>query len=174
MESRLKNMGKGKNARREEAERKAKRKKGVITFSCAAAGAVVCLVLINLLRGVPGDGGVIFASDADIDLTPLSVTMKYAEAVNIYQDPEKYLGKTIRVDGAYNASLDETTGTLYQAVLIVDTLACCATGFYFELDEGAVFSTAGEPTVEVTGVFSSFETSGITNYYLADAEAYVI
>jgi uncharacterized membrane protein YcgQ (UPF0703/DUF1980 family) len=145
-------------------------KSTIVTSICAA------VVTVFTAACQSGGGGSLSGGDAaevDLDLTPLSVTMKYAETVNIYQDPDTYVGKTIKVDGVYVPSHDETNDVYYQNVLIIDTTACCISGFEFKLDGKNTYPDdypAVESTIEVTGVFSSYEDSGQVYYCLERAE----
>ena len=67
----------------------------------------------------------------DIDLTALSSTMIYSEVYNMMYIPEEYVGKTIRMGGAFSAFHDDTTGKDYFACIIQDAAACCAQGIEF-------------------------------------------
>lgn len=116
------------------------------------------------ILGVDVNGGV------DVDLTTMSSTMVYAEVYNIMQNPQEYLGKTIRVKGIYTTSFYEATGLNYQYVLIVDAAACCQQGLEFIWNGDHTYPD-DYPTVgteiDVTGIFGSYTELDITYYYLA-------
>ena len=105
----------------------------------------------------------------DIDLSVLSGAMVYAEVYRIMTAPSKYLGKTIKIRGMYNASYYTPTQKYYSYVIIADATACCAQGFEFEWigksypqdypQDGA--------TIEVIGVFGCYDELGITYYSLS-------
>jgi hypothetical protein len=142
----------------------------IVTITCAAAMTVFAAACQSGADEGSGGGG---AAEVDLDLTPLSVTMKYAESVNIYQNAEAYVGKTIKVDGVYFPSHDETNDVYYQNVLVIDTTACCISGFEFELDGKNTYPDdypVAESTIVVTGVFSRYEEDGQLYYYLEHAE----
>ncbi|MBO4678395.1 MAG: hypothetical protein J5626_01855 [Lachnospiraceae bacterium] len=75
------------------------------------------------------------SADVDVDLTKLSKTMVYSEVYNIMVNPDDYIGKTIRMGGAYNIFVDETTGMTYYYCVIQDATACCAQGIEFILKD---------------------------------------
>ena len=104
----------------------------------------------------------------DVDLSVLSGTMVYAEVYRIMSAPYDYAGKTIKVKGTYTASYYEPTQKYYSYVVVADATACCSQGFEFEWvgksypedypDEG--------DTIEVVGVFDSYDELGMTYYSL--------
>ena len=47
--------------------------------------------------------------------------------------PEKFVGKTIKMNGNYSEYVDEATGKRYHACIIKDATACCSQGVEFEL-----------------------------------------
>ena len=68
-------------------------------------------------------------TEADLDLTQLSSTMVYSEVYNMTVEPESYMGKTVRMTGAFAVYEDETGR--YFACIISDATACCAQGLEF-------------------------------------------
>ncbi|MCR5073237.1 MAG: hypothetical protein K6A39_05360 [Clostridiales bacterium] len=71
----------------------------------------------------------------DVDLTVLSATMVYSEVYDMMVYPEKYIGKTVKMDGTFSLYHDKETGNNYFACLIQDATACCAQGIEFELTD---------------------------------------
>ena len=69
----------------------------------------------------------------DIDLTSLSSTMVYSEVYNMVFEPEKYIGKTVKMKGIYAVYHDEAKDKYYHACIITDATACCSQGIEFEL-----------------------------------------
>lgn len=65
----------------------------------------------------------------DLDLTPLSSTMIYAELFNMMSAPDDYIGKTIRMKGSFFVYQDPNTQQVYCGVIVQDATACCAQGF---------------------------------------------
>ena len=109
----------------------------------------------------------------DVDLTTLSSTMVYSEVYNMMYEPDRYVGKRIKMDGQFAVYEDPNTGTVYTACIIMDATACCSQGVEFVL--------AGEKTypddypelgseITVTGVFQLYDENGTTYCHLVDAE----
>ncbi|KAF5041745.1 hypothetical protein DSECCO2_519820 [anaerobic digester metagenome] len=110
-------------------------------------------------------------NDVDVDLTVLSSTMVYSEVYNMMVNPDVYLGKTIKVIGPYYAGqLVYGAEKYYHFVVISDATACCQNGIEFIWDDNSHVYPDEYPkdntVIEITGVFSSYEESGNTYYYL--------
>lgn len=71
----------------------------------------------------------------DVDLTALSSTLVYSEVFNMVSAPENYIGKTIKMDGAFRSFHDDSTGNDYFSCIIQDATACCAQGLEFVLTD---------------------------------------
>lgn len=109
-------------------------------------------------------------SKPDVDLTSLSSTMVYAEVYNMMNEPNRYMGKTVKVRGQYYANYFEDAKQYYHFIVVADATACC--------QQGLEFIWSGEHTypddypedgtlIEVTGVYGSYKELGETYYYLA-------
>ncbi|MCR5278548.1 MAG: hypothetical protein K6E19_03820 [Lachnospiraceae bacterium] len=94
-------------------------------------------------------------TDVEVDLTLLSSTMVYTQVYDMVTEPEKYIGRKVRMEGLFSSLLDEATGIRYNACIIQDATACCAQGIEFELgqeytypddypEEGADITVVGE------------------------------
>jgi len=105
-------------------------------------------------------------SGVDLDLTVLSSTMAYSEVYNMMANPQDYKGKTIKVNGWYYASYNDETGESYHFVIVADAAACCQQGIEFVWNGPADYPE-NLSQIEITGVFSSYESGGYTYYYLA-------
>lgn len=103
------------------------------------------------------------ASNLDVDLTTLSSTMVYSEVYNMMYEPDRYVGKRIKMDGQFAVYEDPNTGAVYTACIIMDATACCSQGLEFVL--------AGEKTypddypklgseITVTGTFQLYDENG--------------
>lgn len=115
------------------------------------------------------------ANELDVDLTTLSSTMVYSEVYNMMYEPDRYVGKRIKMDGQFAVYEDPNTGAVYTACIIIDATACCSQGLEFVL--------AGEKTypddypelgseITVTGVFQLYDENGATYCHLVDAEMF--
>ena len=70
------------------------------------------------------------AQNIDVDLTQMSSTMIYSEVQNMMLKPADYVGKTVRMQGAFSVS--EIGENRYFACIIKDATACCAQGIEFQ------------------------------------------
>jgi hypothetical protein len=105
--------------------------------------------------------------NVDIDLTELSDIMAEAEINNMIMQPEKYLGKTVKIKGIYFISASNE-GDVFHLVLIPDSTGCCFQGFEFIWSgDHSEFKEGDE--IEVTGVYSEYETEdSIYSFIKAD------
>ena len=100
-----------------------------------------------------------WTSGIDVDLTVLSSTMVYSEVYNMMTAPEDYLGKTVKMDGAFAYYRDEATGNEYFACIVQDATACCAQGIEFVLNGTHSFPDDYPPEgdfITVVGVFDTY------------------
>ena len=118
------------------------------------------------------------ADGVEVDLTVLSSTMVYSEVYNmLYNDPESYLGKTVRARGEFSIYQLVTDGVLQPdpvsyACIISDAAACCAEGMEFVLEGDLTYpDDYPELGTEITviGEFQSYEENGMTWYHLVNA-----
>lgn len=104
----------------------------------------------------------------DVDLATLSSTMVYSEVYNMMRAPEKYIGKTIKMKGAYNLYHDEVTGNDYYTCLIADATACCQQGIEFDLIDKSRTLNQGD-NICVSGTFDTYKEGEYTYCVLRDA-----
>lgn len=109
------------------------------------------------------------SSDVDYDLTVMSSDMVYSTVYQMMTDPETYVGKTVRMNGAYVVNYWESTDTYYHCVLIKDAQACCQQGIEFVWGDGNHKYPDDYPEesaeVLVTGTFETYKEDGDTNLY---------
>lgn len=60
------------------------------------------------------------ADGIDVDLTKLSSTMVYSEVYNMLYTPDDYIGKTVKMKGAFAYYEDPETKEQYFACIIAD------------------------------------------------------
>ena len=92
----------------------------------------------------------------DIDLTRMSGTMVYGQVYQMVMYPKKYVGKHIRMKGAFSSYYDEETETRFYGCVIADALACCSQGLAFELAKPRQYPKefpAEGATIVITGDF---------------------
>ena len=113
----------------------------------------------------------------DVDLTNLTSTMVYGQVFDMLTYPEDFMGKTIRMKGAFSYYHDEQTGNYYFGCIVKDATACCAQGFEFQLSGNPVFPDDypeyGQE-IMVTGTFSTYIEDGCTYCTLKDADLEII
>ena len=108
----------------------------------------------------------------DIDLTQLSSTMVYSEVQGMMITPEDYLGKTVKMRGAFRVYQDEASGNTYYACIIADATACCAKGIEFRLAKPLKYPEeypALDTTITVAGTFGTYSEDDNTYCQLTDA-----
>ena len=99
------------------------------------------------------------SADAEVDLTTLSSTVVYSEVFNMVNTPDDYVGKTVKMEGAFSVYEDEASGYVYYACVIADATACCAQGIEFvptgDLRYPDDFPEVGSE-ITVTGTFGTY------------------
>lgn len=61
----------------------------------------------------------------------MNSTMVYSEVYNMLSTPEKYVGKTVKMSGAFALYENKEKTKNYYAVIIKDATACCSQGLEF-------------------------------------------
>ncbi len=111
------------------------------------------------------------ASGVDIDLTEMSSTMVFAEVQNMMLSPDKYKGKTVKMNGAL--SVTNYNDKYYFACIIADATACCAQGIEFDWAGDHSYPLdypAPDSDITVTGTFTTYIEDGNRYCQLADAD----
>ncbi|MCL1816689.1 MAG: hypothetical protein FWG43_03695 [Clostridiales bacterium] len=108
----------------------------------------------------------------DIDFTILSDTIVYAELNHMLSDPDNYLGKTVKIQGAYYNSYSDITDQYYHYVTVLDTTACCTRMVEFVWQGEHAYPAEypeADTKIELVGVVSSAEDEafGMSFYFLA-------
>ena len=99
-----------------------------------------------------------YTEGIDIDLTVMSGTMVYSEVYNMMCEPDKYVGKTIKISGLFSAYHDQGTGQDYFACTIQDATACCAQGMEFVLSDDYKYPDDYPEEGGIITVVGTFET----------------
>ncbi len=108
----------------------------------------------------------------DLDLTKLSSTMVYSEVFNMMNSPDSYMGKYIKMKGAFSVYHDEASDKNYFACIIADATACCSQGIEFRLkDSGTYPDDYPEIGSEITvsGTFNTYSEGDYLYCELKDA-----
>lgn len=123
--------------------------------------------------GIGTEGSKSGTKDIDIDLTALSSTMVYSEVYNMMSVPENYMGKKVKMGGAFAVYHDEKTDNYYYACIIKDATACCSQGIEFVLAGDYKYPDdypqVGED-VCVVGEFDTYKEGEYTYCTLRNAE----
>lgn len=100
----------------------------------------------------------------DIDLTIMNANMVYAQVLQMVQDPESYVGKTVRLEGEYySAPGPQKT---YYFAYVSDAAACCSQGLEFVLEEDAPEEYPPEGAfILLEGVFETYTEEGDPELY---------
>ena len=109
----------------------------------------------------------------DVDLTKLSSTMVYSEVYNMMVSPDSYIGKTVKMNGAFSYYKDPETNVQYFACVIADATACCSQGLEFVLSGNYTYPDDYpklNSEITVIGTFEVYEENGFNFCRLVDAE----
>lgn len=113
----------------------------------------------------------VLPGDYDVDLTKMNSTMVYTEVLQMMQDPDAFLGKTVKMHGAMAAYEAESRNDY--ACLIADATACCAQGIEFVWKGDHSYPDDYPETgteIVVTGTFDTYTENGVEYCQLIDAE----
>ena len=102
----------------------------------------------------------------DVDLNNLNANVVYSQVFLMMTEPDKFIGKRIRMSGHFNVYAAEEGNpsgvTEYYAIIIADAQACCQQGIEF-VWPGHTYPD-GFPEVKsnasVTGIFEVYEENG--------------
>ncbi len=112
------------------------------------------------------------SDDIDVDLTAISGILVYSEVYNMMSTPENYMGKKIKMEGIYTIYFNDSYSVRYDACIVQDATACCATGIEFELSDELKFPDdypeEGD-IITVEGIFDTYEEGSYTYCTLRNA-----
>lgn len=111
-------------------------------------------------------------SMADVDLTTLNSTMVYSQVYDIVSNPDRYLGKTIKMKGNVGVYHDTETDKYYYACIIPDATACCQQGIEFLLkgDPSNDMYPATGTEITIEGTFETYNEGELQYPRLKDAK----
>ena len=113
--------------------------------------------------------------DVDIDLTVLNSQMVYAQVSDMMDNPDDYIGKTVRMKGTL--AFVEDDGVMYFACFIKDAQQCCQQGIEFVRSGDYVFPDDYpelNAPIMVEGTFTVYEDDGEQYASLFDATMTVL
>ncbi len=112
------------------------------------------------------------SDDIDVDLTAISGILVYSEVYNMMSTPENYMGKKIKMEGIYTIYFNDSYSVRYDACIVQDATACCATGIEFELSDELKFPDdypeEGD-IITVEGIFDTYDEGSYTYCTLRNA-----
>ncbi len=124
--------------------------------------------------GAGDDAPLSLTDGVDVDLTTMNANMVYSEVYNMLCEPERYMGKIIRMEGLFSVFVDPTTNKSYYSCIIQDATACCASGLEFDPPAGLSYPDdypAVGDDITVTGTFDTYFEG--ENEYCTLRNAYV-
>lgn len=92
-----------------------------------AAFAMLSLAVFSQAKDPAG------AKKIDVDLLRMSGTVVYAMVNQMVTNPEKFVGKRVRMKGVFSTYYDNEIKQRFFGCVIADALACCSQGLAFEL-----------------------------------------
>ena len=110
------------------------------------------------------------AEKCDIDLTALNTTVAYSQVSNMWQTPDDYMGKTVKIRGTFKVITDN--GRNYYSCNIGDATACCTAFLEFILKDDLKYPDEYPKTgdeITVMGEFETYLENGHTFCQLKDA-----
>ena len=91
---------------------------------------IVALCLFSITSANATDK--VSSNRVDIDLSRMSATMVYSMVFKMVTESQQFIGKTIKMKGAFSSYYDETVDRRFFGCIIKDALACCSQGLAFE------------------------------------------
>ena len=111
--------------------------------------------------------------DIDVDLTILDSNIVYAQVFDMLNNPDNYLGQTVKAHGTFAYTTDPATGGEYYAVFIADASACCQQGLEFVWEGDHTYPDdypeIGQE-ITVIGKFNTYKEGSYEYCQLKDAE----
>jgi len=150
------------------------KKKGFGICSCVIALCVMCAVLAGCSEGEEPErvrsGAADDAVKPDVDLTALGKVIAHAKITEMYENPDDYIGKTIKVKGEYEAETWQNTD--YHYLVIQGEEGCCPQVFQLRWNDEIERPSRGN-TIEVFGVFDEHDELDDTWYRIITVESVV-
>lgn len=110
--------------------------------------------------------------DSVLDLTQMSSTLVYSEVYNMLVSPQNYVGKTIILEGQFNAYENYDGSGMVFGCVVMDATACCAQGLQFILDGDYTYPDdypeIGDH-IKLKGVFGTYEKENEVYVFLDHA-----
>ncbi len=109
--------------------------------------------------------------DIDYDLTKMNSDMVYATVYQMNSEPDKYAGKTVKIEGLYYAMCDEEDGQYYRYCIVEDEMACCGQLLEFMCGDGSSVYPDENTRIIVEGTLETYTKAEDQNLYCRLANA---
>ena len=138
-------------------------------------GIIFCFALFAS-QGCSQGQTITTENGADVDLSLYNDLMAYSMLTDMTNNPDNYLGKSVRAVGQYVTVDNFIQERNIHYVLIAGVDVCCPEVLEFMYDENSsnetVFPEEGM-VIDITGTFLGYEMQGYTYYYLSIDEIIV-
>ncbi len=104
--------------------------------------------------------------DVDIDTNGLNKTMLTAQMQSISQEPEKYLGKTIRLTATYQKQKANTGDKFYNFAFGYDDTGCCAAWDIEFYGDSVPDNIEDFSSISMVGKISQYDEDGATYTFI--------
>ena len=104
--------------------------------------------------------------DVDIDTNGLNKTMLTAQMQSISQEPEKYLGKTIRLTATYQKQKANTGDKFYNFAFGYDDTGCCAAWGIEFYGDSVPDNIEDFSSISMVGKISQYDEDGATYTFI--------
>ncbi|NCB41984.1 MAG: hypothetical protein EOM59_05140 [Clostridia bacterium] len=139
---------------------------------------VVALLFISLLLTSGCSSPASQVGGVDVDLTTLNTNMIFSQVSQILNNPEEYMGQSIKIRGQFYALYHEPEEKYYYYVTVCDSTACCFQALEFLWDDGTPVYPDDYPIdkalIEVTGIFEAYKDSTDATYYRLATEDVIV
>ena len=95
-----------------------------------------------------------------LDLSVMSDAMAYSMVINMGNDADSYIGKTVKMRGAFNYFVNPDTGSIYYACIFTDGTGCCSQPLEFVPSSQYAFPDDFPERMDditVMGIFDTYE-----------------
>ncbi len=111
--------------------------------------------------------------DVDIDTNGMNKTMLTAQMQSISQEPEKYLGKTIRLTATYQKQQANTGDKFYNFAFGYDDTGCCAAWGIEFYGDSVPDNIEDFSSISMVGKISQYDEDG-TMYTFIDVQHFAV
>ena len=112
--------------------------------------------------------------DVDIDMNGLNKTMTTAQMTSIVNEPEKYLGKTIRLTATYQKQAAETGDKKnYNFAFGYDDTGCCAAWYIEFYGDDVPDDMEDFSSISMVGTLRQYDEGG-QKYLYVDVEHFAV